>query len=113
NVLGVDVRGDAGIAKRAHQDRIELPAEHGEAIAGHSDAVGQVAIGAPIKMRRFEIGAGGFKNFDGLRDDFFSNAVAGDDSNFSFLAHAGKITQSPDESLRAKALTARPAKEYR
>ena len=45
----------ARIAERADQDRVEVAAQHREAVRRHRDAVAQIAVGAPIEMGEFHL----------------------------------------------------------
>ena len=55
--FGVDVGLDPRIAERAHQDGVEVAAQHGKAIGGHCDLVAQVAVGAPVEIGQVNVGA--------------------------------------------------------
>ena len=97
--FGVDVGLDPWIAECARQDRIEIAAQHGEAVGGHRDLVAKVAIGAPVEVGQLNVGAGGLNDFHRLGNDFLAYAVAGDHGYASsclsfFESTAGKLTQS-------------------
>src|ERR1700674_4621216 len=89
DLFGMNIRGDARIAEGAPQDSIEVALQHGEAVGWDGDAVCQIAVSAPIKLGCFDIRAGGSNDLDRFRDDFFPDAVSGNNGD-TFLETHGK-----------------------
>ena len=81
DLFGVDIGLDPGIAECADQDRVEVAGEHGESVGRNRDAVAQVAVGAPVEIGQFNVGARGLDDLHRLGDDFLADAVAGDDGD--------------------------------
>ena len=96
----MNVRSHARIAESADQNGIEIALQHGEPTRRNGNAVGQITIGAPIKMREFDVCAGGSNDLDGFWNYFFTNPVARNDGNTFFRAHRRKVTQSCKVSQR-------------
>ena len=86
----MNVRGDTRIAKGTYQNRIEIAFQHGEATGRDSDAVRQITICAPVKLRDFDVGATSSNDLDRFRDDFFADAVSGNNGDTFLQAHDGK-----------------------
>ena len=84
DVAGVTVVGDARIAERADEDRVEL-AQHLVAVGGQRLAGLQVVIGAPRQMLEIEAAAerlaDRLQDLDRFRRDVLADPVAGDDRN--------------------------------
>ena len=95
NFLGMNVRLDPRISERTHQNRIEVAAEHGKAIRRHSGLIPQVAVGSPVEIRQFNIGARCLDHLRRLGNDFLPYAVSGDDGDalpaFLFRVHDRKV----------------------
>ena len=93
--LGMDVRLDPGIAEGADKNRVEVAAQHGEAIGWHRGLVAQVAVGAPVEVAEFHGGPRGLDGLDCLRNHFLADTVSGDDgdtlSAFLFRVHGRKV----------------------
>ncbi len=87
NFFGVDVGGDARVAEGSGEDGVEVAGEHGETVGRDGGFVFEVAVGSPVEVGERDGSAGGFDGFDGLRDDFFADAVAGDDGDFLVSSH--------------------------
>ena len=81
DLFGMNVRSDTRIAESAHQDGIEVALQHREAVGRDGDTVDQIAVGAPVKLGSFNVGTGRSNDLDGLEDDFFSNAVTGNNGD--------------------------------
>ncbi len=90
DVGGMLIGGDAGIAKRAEEDGVELVAQHFDGAFGERDVLTEVFVGAPIELNEFEravaLGGGGADDLDGYRGHFPADAVAGDDGDAGFGA---------------------------
>ncbi len=87
----MDVRGDAGIAEGAGQDRVEIALEHGEAVGRNGHAVAKIAVGAPVEFAQLDVGSRGADDLEGLRDYFLANPVSGDDGD----ALPGRLVAGP------------------
>ena len=72
---------DAGIAEGSDEDGVEVAGEHGESVGWDGGAVFQEAVGPPVEIGEIDGDAAGLDDFDGLRDDFFADAVAGNDGD--------------------------------
>ena len=86
----MNIRRHARIAKRAHQDGIKVAGKHGEPIGRDSDAIGEIALRAPVKRRQVDRGLGGHDDLNGFGDDFPPDPVSGDEGDALFLAHGRK-----------------------
>ena len=88
DVARVAVVGDARIAERADEDRVEL-AQHLVAVGRQRLAGLQIVIGAPRQVLEIEAAAedlaDGLQHLDGFRGDVLADAVAGDDRNSHFF----------------------------
>ena len=47
----------ARVAECAQQDGVEIAFQHGKAVGRDGDAIGEIAIGAPVKMGQLDLGA--------------------------------------------------------
>ena len=92
DVARVTVVGDARIAERADEDRVEL-AQHLVAVGGQRLAGLQVVIGAPRQMLEIEAAAEDvadrLQDLDGFGGDVLADAVAGDDRNVHVRTKSG------------------------
>ena len=79
--------GTRGSPRAPKQDGIKVASQHGEAIGGNGNAVGEVASGAPVELGGFDGGTRGLDNLYGLADDFGADAVSGNDGDAFFLGH--------------------------
>ena len=75
------------IPKCADENGVEVEGEHGEAVGGNGGAIDQVAVGAPVEGGALERSAGGKQDLDGERDNFFADAVTGDDGDALGCVH--------------------------
>ena len=55
--------------------------QRGEAVRRDGNSVGEIAVGSPVERGQFDWRAGGLHDLHSLRNDFFSDAVAGDHGN--------------------------------
>ena len=82
NVGGVLIRGHARVAEGAKEDGVEFLPEHLDGAGRERHAVAKIFVGAPIEFDKLdgplERGA---EHFDSFGDDFFADAVAGNDGN--------------------------------
>jgi len=86
----MDIASYARVTERADQDGVEVSGKIRESVLWDRGAIAQIAISAPIESRQVDGYAACFNHLGGLRDNFFPNPVAGNDSNPSFRAH-GKV----------------------
>ena len=88
DVARVTVVGDARIAERADEDRVEL-AQHLVAVGGQRLAGLQVVIGAPRQMLEIEAAAervaDGLQDFHSFRRDVLADPVSGDDRDIAVI----------------------------
>ena len=89
NVARVAVVGDARIAQRADEDRLELVAQHLVAVGRQRLAGLQVVIGAPRQVLEIEPAsehlAGRLQHLDRFGGDVLADSVAGNDRNTHFF----------------------------
>src|SRR5579883_1407560 len=97
DVSGMLIRGDTGITEGAEQDGVELAAQHFDRARRKTDAIAQVAIGAPVKFDKLD---GAFCRRDDTADDVHGNgghfpadAIAGNHGN------AGRRAASAEREL--------------
>ena len=109
NVARVAVVGDARIAERADEDRVEL-AQHLVAVGGQRLAGLQVVIGAPRQVLEIETAAervsDGLQDFDSFRRDVLPDAVSRNDRYTHSIAMAIPIpplTQPPNRPIGVRA----------
>ena len=90
----MDIRRDSRIAERAHEYRIEVARQHGEAIRWNGGAVLQIAIGRPVELGECDVCSAGLYDIHCLRDHFLTDAVSGDDRDalLGRVIHAKNIT---------------------
>ncbi len=79
--FGVNVGLHARIAECADQDRVEIAAEHGEAVGRNGGLVAQIAVGAPVEIGELHGRARGLNHVYRLRNHFLADAVARDDGD--------------------------------
>ena len=85
--FGMNIGGHARVAECSDEDGVEIAIQHGEAVGRNGDAVGEIAIGAPIKMGERKAGASCFENSDGMRDDFTPDSITRENGNALFGVH--------------------------
>jgi hypothetical protein len=90
----VNVGGHTRIAKSADENGVEPCGQHGEAIRRDGNVVGEIAVGSPVECGRFDGSPSGLDDADRLRDNFFSDAVAGNHGNtlLRSCGHAGNVS---------------------
>ena len=82
----MNIRFDAGIAKSADKDRIEVVGEHGEAIRRNGRSIAEITVCAPVEIGCLHRRARGSDRVNCLRNHFFTDAVAGDNGDAFLLA---------------------------
>ena len=105
DVARVPVVGDARVAERADEDRVELVAQHAVAVRRQRLAGGEKVIGAPrqvdeIDRSRRRRGGRGLEHLDRLGGDVLADAVAGDDGYAHDAGRSGRAR--PDAKTRAR-----------
>src|SRR5262245_38621598 len=81
NVSRMAVVGDARVAKRPNEDRVER-SQRVIAAGGNGDAGPEVMVRAPWQLLEFDATESA-KDESGRGDDFGANAIAGDDGNLA------------------------------
>src|SRR5271165_7068136 len=89
----MNVRRHPRIAECADQDGVEVALQHGKAFRRNGDAIGEVTLGAPVKMRHLNRRVRGGDNLHRFRNDFPANAVSGNNGDAFFLTHGRKVPQ--------------------
>ena len=52
----MDIRRHARVAECTEQNGVEIAGQHGEAVRRDGDAIGEIAIGAPVEMGELDVG---------------------------------------------------------
>src|ERR1019366_8088657 len=84
NFFGMNIGRNARIAECANQDGIEVARQDGEAVGRDGGLIGEIAVDSPVERRQFESSTRGLHDFYSLRDDLFSDSIAG---NHSYTPH--------------------------
>src|SRR5581483_42492 len=90
NFFGVNVIGDAGIAKRTDQNGVKVSRQLDKSIRWNGGAVAQVSVSSPVESSQFDRCTGRLNHVDSLGDDLFSNPIPGYDSN-PFVRTHGRV----------------------
>ena len=90
NFARMNVRRHARIAECTHEDRVEIARQHGKSICRDGCLVGEVAVCAPVERGELDRRACRADCADSLLDDFFADAVAGNNRNALLGNHAGQ-----------------------
>ena len=83
----MNVGGYARIAERADKDGVEVARQHLETVGGNGGAVDEVAVGAPVECGELDIRAAGADDFNRVGNDFFADAVSGNNGNAFAASH--------------------------
>jgi hypothetical protein len=84
DLFGMNVSLHARIAKCAQQDRVEIAAQHLEAVRRNGNILTQMLIRTPVKLSKDQGSTGCLKRLDGQRNNFFADAVPGE-NRYAFL----------------------------
>src|SRR6266566_4346640 len=90
----MDIRRHARIAECTGEDGVKVAAEHGEAVGRNGGSILEIAVGSPIKIGQLDGRSRSLDAFHGLRNDFFTDAVSGDDRDLLFAHGSKSITGS-------------------
>ncbi len=100
----MDIGFNARIAEGSGEYRVEVAAQHSEAIGRNGGAVSQEAVCAPVEFGEFDVGSARADDFESRWDNFLADSVSGDYGDtfggeffrvlFTvwFLVHAKKLT---------------------
>src|SRR5580704_6781775 len=88
--FGVNVRGDARIAKGTYEDRVEVTLQHSETFRRDGDTVCKVTVGTPVKLRDFDVRARSGNDLDRFGDYFFPDAVSRNNGDSLLQSHGRK-----------------------
>jgi len=77
----MDVGCNPRIAERTTENGIKFAGEGGEAVGGNGGTVLKVAVSTPVEICEFDGSGGSANGVDSLRNDFFADAVSGDDGD--------------------------------
>ena len=83
----MNVRRHPRVAQRSDEDGVEVARQHLESVGGNGGAVDEVAVGPPVEGGELQRRARGPQHIEGQGNDFFADAVSGDDGDALVCGH--------------------------